>query len=353
MCAKSAVRVAGYFGYAECVDLLLEACRDPDENVRRAAVEHLPYLEDRRAVPALLSALETGTPRVRAAAASALGEAPTALAIPPLLAALRDEGLWVRYAAARALAQHRSPDALETLERAARADPDTPVRVAALEALGQIGGARAVAVLASVIDAPESDLALSALGALGEIGHPDALAPLLASLRSTDPLYRRAAARSLGRRGGAGVAGALQWVAAADAAEDVGQAAIEALGQLATPEAIAALIELTMDSTRREASVTALSSVGQAHVGDVARGLIHPQPAVRQAVIEALVQMRRPEASDALGSALDHQDPQVRVAACRALARLGNRAAERKLALLAHSDPDQSVRTAAEKALRK
>ena len=43
---ESAVRIGGYFGYAEAVDGLLARADDPIEGVRRAAVEHLPFLED-------------------------------------------------------------------------------------------------------------------------------------------------------------------------------------------------------------------------------------------------------------------------------------------------------------------
>ncbi len=32
---ESVVRIAGYFGFTECVDLLVERCRDANENVRR------------------------------------------------------------------------------------------------------------------------------------------------------------------------------------------------------------------------------------------------------------------------------------------------------------------------------
>src|SRR6185295_13934402 len=110
------------------------------------------------------------------------------------------------------------------------------VRIAAVDALGKIGGPRAVAVLASMVEATEPDLMSAALQALGHIGHPDALPPLLEALRSTDQPRRLKALQALGERGGEGVADTLQWVAAADTEARVAQAAIEALARLATPE---------------------------------------------------------------------------------------------------------------------
>src|SRR6185436_17974539 len=66
---ESAVRIAGYFGYRQCLDRLLERCADPSEAVRRAAVEHLPFLDHPDVIPALAHALKHDTPTVRAAAA--------------------------------------------------------------------------------------------------------------------------------------------------------------------------------------------------------------------------------------------------------------------------------------------
>ncbi len=152
-----------------------------------------------------------------------------------------------------------------------RNDPAMPTRVAALQALGQIGGGRVVALLASLSDVPERDLAESALNALGDIGHPDAFAPCWPACTP-----RRthgdgdAAVHSLGQRGGTGVAGTLQWAAAADSDPEVSQEAIAALGRLATPEAIVALIDLTADVERREACISTLATVGETHIDDLA-----------------------------------------------------------------------------------
>ena len=43
---ESAVRVAGYFGYASCAKALIDRCRDTDEAVRATALEHVAYLDD-------------------------------------------------------------------------------------------------------------------------------------------------------------------------------------------------------------------------------------------------------------------------------------------------------------------
>lgn len=350
---ESAVKIAGYFGYDECAELLLAACADPDLNVRRAALEHVPFLEDARVSAILGNALRDPQAQVRAAAARALAYTESALALPLLLAALDDRDPWVRYFAARSLGRHASPEALPALARLAQSDEARHVRASAIEALGHIGGPRAVAVLAPLAADEDRDIARAALAGLGLVSHPDALPPLLSALRSPQPERQLDAVRALAERGGAGAAGALQWVATADPNAEVARAAIEALARLATPEAIAALVALTANEARREACIAALAQAGEQHAEQVARGLSHAQPAVRRAIVEALARMKRPLASELLATALDDPEASVRLAAVQALDRLGSRRAERQLAALAHSDPDLAVRRAAQLALQR
>jgi HEAT repeat protein len=351
---ESAIRVAGYFGYRECADGLLTACEDPDENVRRAAVVHLPYLDDDRAIPLLQQALRTDTPKVRAAAARAMGQVTGAA--PALLEALNDPDAWVRYGAARALGHNSAPDVLNVLVERANSDPAMQVRIACLEALGETGKEAAVAVLARVAGSDDLELARASLRALGQIIHPAAVPPLLEALRAPNPLKRLEAARALGQRRGPATADeveALRWIAAGDADASVAETAIAALGRLGTSQATAALIALAADPVRRRACVNALARLDDAGAADMATGLDYPQPASRRAIVEALAQMKRPYASELLGRALDHPDAGVRAAACMAFAFLGSRDYERKLVALANLDPDINVQRAAQKALQK
>lgn len=350
---ESAVKIAGYFGYDECIELLLAACADGDLNVRRVALEHIPYLDDPRVFGILQKALQQPQASVRAAAARGLAQVEGTAALQPLLAALQDRDAWVRYYAARSLGRHAFPDALPALARLAQEDPANHVRASAIEALGRIGGPRAVSILAPLAEAEDRDVARAALAALGSVGHPDALPPLLSALRSQQPGRQVDAIRALAERGGPGAAGALQWAAAADTNPTVIQAAIAALAQLATPEALAALVALTADETRREACIAALAQVGEAHADQIARGLAHAQPTVRCATVEALARMKRPYASELLATALDDPEAVVRLAAVQALDRLGSRRAERQLADLARRDPDLEVRRAAQVALQR
>lgn len=346
---ESAVKIAGYFAFDECTALLLQRCQDTDENVRRAAIEVIPYLENALVLPAIIQALEDASPKVRTSAVKALGQIDSTSAFPYLIDALNDSDAWVRYYAARAIGWHSYPEAIQALEQVVRSDCAYHVRAAAIEALGQVGGAHAVCILAPLVEAADtnSDLVRAALTALGEIGHPNALPPLLSTLRSPAPERRIWAIRALGKRGGMGVEEALQALATTEAEEDVVQVAIEALEQLATPEAIARLLELTANPTLNPIGVAVLANLKVAHLDVIARGLNHTNIGVRRAVVEVLTRMKHPRASELLVTALDDGDSSVRLAVVNALQSLGNRDAERKLAQLAHSDPDPAVRRAA------
>ncbi|HBB33627.1 MAG TPA: PBS lyase [Cyanobacteria bacterium UBA8803] len=348
---ESAVKIAGYFAFDECVALLLERCSDPDERVRRAAIELLPYLENIPMLPLVAWALEDETPKVRASAVRVLRQMESAIAFPYLLDALNDSDAWVRYYAARAIGWHGYPEAVERLEELIFSDPVYYVRAAAIEALGRVGGAQAVSILAPLIETPDSnsDLVRTTLIALGQIGHPNSLPPLFSALQSSDPEQRIWAIQALEQRGGIGVEGALQTIAATDIKEEVVQAAIKALAHLATPEAIANLLELTAHPTRNAAAIAALAHLGTAHLEAIAHGLTHTNAGVRRAVVEVLARIKHPEASAFLLRALEDADKLVRLAAVNALENLGNWDAKQKLIVVANSDPDPAVRRAAQR----
>jgi HEAT repeat protein len=149
---ESAAKIAGYFGYAESAGGLIELCRDPHEQVRCAAVEHLPYLENKRVLDVLSRAIKEETPKVRAAAARALGNLEAAESVRYLVEALADEDAWVRYFSARALGRQRSKDSIEALEKVLLEEEFNPVRIAALDSLGQIGGERVAGIVGDLVE---------------------------------------------------------------------------------------------------------------------------------------------------------------------------------------------------------
>jgi HEAT repeat protein len=61
--------------------------------------------------------------------------------------------------------------------------------------------------------------------------------------------------------------------------------------------------------------------------------------------------MKSPSASQLIGNALDDGDPSVRLASVQAISKLGSRSFDRKLTSIARSDPDEHVRSMAQRTL--
>ena len=226
----------------EAIALLEADLQDRDSGVRDAAVTALGLIEDKRRVQLLVRMLLDQSRDVRQAASKALSridqnwaksEAARA-AVPTLVAALHrrkrraltlEEGLResaleegirrklrlgsevavhmgddliVRLAAAQALGQIGDAHAVEGL-RKALVDENTAVRAAATGALGQVGDAQVVGTLVAALSDPASSVRLVAAGALGQIGDARAVEPLMAALQDEDGDVRKEAAKALAK----------------------------------------------------------------------------------------------------------------------------------------------------------
>lgn len=367
---ECAVKIAGYFAFPEAIDLLIERLQDPEEKVRRSAIEHLPYLDHPQATEYLIQALAEETPACRAAAARALGEVEISSDSnghqgrdrekDPLVAlqkSLVDPEEWVRYSALRSMGKlARDGDRLDLgtlLVDLARNDPCVSVRAAATECLGQVSPS-SIGALTELAQSEHADVSRAALIALGRLDSSEAITPLLNALNSPDPERRLDALQAFRERGGQEAGVALQWMAAADPEERVTVAAIETLGRLGGQEAIASLLELTLDPGNRHFCIQVLSRQGtlkEDYINAIAAGLHHAHSQVRCSAVEVLKRLQHPYASEFLIVALGDSDESVRLAAVEALSYLGNQTCQPQFFVLARTDPSVAVRRAAQKAI--
>lgn len=356
---ESAVKIAGYFGYAPCADGLVERCKDSEETVRAAALEHIAFLDDERVVPTLIAALGQDTPRARAAAARALANVDGREALTSLRRALSDPDAWVRYFAAASLGRQADPLAVPLLDALARHDRMQHVRIAAVDAIGAIGGESVATVLGRLTESDDAVVANAAVRALGAVNAPVVLEPLRQALSAPDAERRTAAAEALARWGKEPAVELLRWTSAADGRPDVARAAMAALHKIGngrTPAArlaIAALAEVAADPSRRADAIAAMAQVSEEAIPAIGGCLSSRDPHVRRAVIEALGRLSHPTASAYIRGALEDGDPAVRQAAVATLAGLGTRGLARSFAEIARTDPSAAVRRAAEAALRR
>jgi len=227
---RAAIRSLGRYEDPSTAPAFREALRDPDHEIRTIAIEALAEFKDRGSVGAIAAALRDENVEVRRAAADALDDLPAASARNELIAALKDPDAEVRERVISALAQLKDPAATDALI-AAMKDPKPDVRARAIEALhelelptpppalldalrdpspavrhqaahavGHYQDARAVPALRTMIEDPNAEVREAAVEALSEIRTEAAIEALMGALKSKDPKVRRAAADALGQR---------------------------------------------------------------------------------------------------------------------------------------------------------
>lgn len=350
---EAALRIAGYFGFPEHTAAIRDALDDPIEDVRRAAIEQLPVLEDGQAQRRLIDALETETPRNRAAAAHALRLADDPRAGAPLVKALADPDAWVRYFAAASLASHPgAPGAAVRLAALATRDAATHVRIAAVTTLGVVNGPAAIEIADRLFDDPDDDLAAAAVAAVAAVESPEADDRFARAAQSSRPLLQVAAVRASARRPTIESIELLAWAARIADPPALHRDAISGLCAIVeAPDrpivrrnAVEALLELAADSTHRDAVISAIGTLPDAAVSDVASGLSASRVPARLATVDALAAMRNPRASRELARALRDEDAAVRAASVAAFGKLGTPSVARIIAAMRRTDADPNVR---------
>ncbi|MGD0724809.1 MAG: HEAT repeat domain-containing protein [Spirochaetia bacterium] len=144
---KSTVILAlGELKDSQAVDALMAIAQSQDEDkVRRMyAADALGKIGDPRALPVLKAMYDEPDALIRLYAASALARYGLDSVFPILIQALRDENWKVREQSARSLARPLSSSqaaaAVPILMYKAESDPISQVRIASIQALGEIGG---------------------------------------------------------------------------------------------------------------------------------------------------------------------------------------------------------------------
>jgi HEAT repeat protein len=182
--------------------VLQEALRDKDEEVRVAASEALERLEAVQSLDDILQVLRGGNRGQQVRAIFALEKIHSPRVFPPLLAALRVADADLRCAAIQVLGEKRHVKALEFLVRHLK-DPHPAVRVHAATALGNFCDRRLVPCLSAVLADEDEELVVAALESLARIGFAEAEG---AVLRLTDDSRTRVRCTAMKVLGCLGVA---------------------------------------------------------------------------------------------------------------------------------------------------
>jgi HEAT repeat protein len=318
--------------------------RFAEETVRDCAAEQLELSGDRRAIPVLLQALRR-QPLPRAAHALASFDADAA--IPLIVHYLEDDFVRDRMASALLAFGPQVLDPLiETLQRrTCLEDEETPAsigrRAAAAHVLGELGDARAVNALRSILNDQELEVRIEAAVALVHLPEKavfaEAVSELIADLDVEPPRLKWRAEEGLCNAGPAAVcliAQALEDTLMDENNGGIGPLShetlvriIRLLGLCPSPDVISVLRSVAIDSDV-ELRAEAIRALGQLRDPEGIPLLVcilqkDENPRMRAVAAEALGMFTREAVVDPLVSALEDRRPLVRRAAAHALATLG------------------------------
>jgi len=300
---------------------LLEMLDDPSWSVRRAVVAGLAAAGTAAVAP-LVDVLRTR--RDDEARIAATVDALSALAADcdaELVALTAGAPAPVLADVAQILGRRRTSTCVEALVTLTRHQDDN-VAVAAMEALGRIGGRAAVDSLVDAVNSGSFFRTFPAIDVLGRSGDPRAVAPLTALL--DDRQYAAEAARALGRTGElAAVAPLMRFlVRAGNATVRVASLALRDLHQRHRER-----------FGRDDAIDLAIHGAGvdAGGVRQLTRALAEGDPTEKAAICFVLGALHDPSTAPVLTGLLDGA-PEVADAAASALRRLGPQAEEQILA---------------------
>lgn len=267
--------------------LLPAAFGDPDPEVRLAVADAALAVRLPDAGGRVLGWLSDPDARVREAAAEVLGVLRHPAAIPGLGRVLEDPEASVRAAAALALGNSRSPDAtLFLLGHLDDSDPE--VRHAVISALRDLRDPRAVVPLIGRIQEQRAALRRQAASALGALGDSRAASALIVALGDGDAGVRAAAAQSLGELRARDAVWSLGALLETEPDPDVQGAIVDALGSIAAPNAVDAILaSLSRPRPSAERVRQALARAGEAATGGLERCIFQPVHAEASSICTA------------------------------------------------------------------
>jgi HEAT repeat protein len=204
-------------------------------------------------------------------------------------------------------------DIVNALVRAADADESDTVVAAAIDALDQLGQDALEALLTSMadvdledgadwmkakafiraLDAGVPELRMAAANALGEIGDADAVGPLTERFDDSDPRVRARAARACGEIGDARATDALTGLLG-DPKAAVRLDAAQALGRIGNRQALQALLQLYDDDSERVRRI-AVNGFGKFEndrpVEHLVDALADPSDVVQRTAVFSLIEL--------------------------------------------------------------
>ena len=279
------------------VRYLMTLAKSRETEIRRAAQDALLKSRDPQVKPFLMEMLRKSQDlRVRVEAARALASKGTRDEVLPVLKkALDEREVELRVMGMEGIAALGDRVvAAELRPLATNYREDKRISTAALKVLGGTGDLANLEVLRKALGLDYLHLRVAAAQAMGDLKRREAIPDLARALQDGNEQVRGAAAVSLGKVGGAEIVPHLQQAADREIDPRVQQNIIEALGRSGVSEGFMALQVL----------------------------LVHPDPKVKGAAVEAILEIGDPHSANTLLVVVDPRFPEVMQKAIRAICLL-------------------------------
>ncbi len=321
-----------------------------DANLRNASMDCYRALEG-RALPSLFNLIRDDDPEVRLFAANLMGDIGDIKAIPPLIASMKDPDVNVRVASAEALGKIGDPSAVNPLREVLSDEPW--VTMAAIKAMGDIGGQSALDVLYGCLEKEEyRGIAFEAIEKAGDERAIQRLTPFA----DRDDLKEFALKAIIAIAERIGIRLAPEYFVSMIALlldllrsphPDIRRAALIALSWSGDPRGLPYLIDALKDEEIQEYAISGLVTIGEQGAPEIIAALkdmAQPQRYVLARILSLIGEHM------ALIQFSEDSDAEVRVEVALALGRIHSARAEEILSGMLQ-DPDDEVRLAAERAL--
>ena len=297
---------------------LIGAAASPDHDVRKFAVDIMALIHDPQCVPVLVKLLNDPKENVVGSAAEALGHIP-------------------------------HPDAVQPLIECLETHPDS--RLQTIEALGKIGSVQALMPLIDLLDSENVVLAYAAVEAIGKIDSPRAINKLLSMLKVGNPELRNVVLTTVLKKAGSGNREDLfnatggKYIdylieAARSDDHDIKNSVIMELAFWTGDKVVAALIQALEDTDQVivDTAKGALRIAGNTGLRQVINGVEKGSDTVRQNLIEISSFLKSPELLNAIISQANCDNPDIRMAVAKTLAKYSSQEVIDILLLLANDD---------------
>jgi len=340
-------------GSGDAAAMLYATLDNPSESlrIRRAALAGLGRLNTESTVNHLIETLQSDNKGLRMAAASALVGTQSS----ETLAILAETAVNLEPDAAvsiiHTLARQGDPAALDGVTKLAKADNE-PVRKAAIAALGDLGNASTVPLLANVAASGSADAGI-AEEALAEISGANVPQAIRDGIASDDAPHRIALIDAAVARQMDNVGSELLTAAKADN-EQLRVAAYDALGKLgsaeALPDVLALLVSESSEAARNEARAAAVAMAARVPEEQTPSQVVinslknANKVEAKAAIYHVLARIGDDASLDAVKDGLESGNPALREASIRALAEWPTPEPMLQLLNIAENADDETLR---------